>query len=109
MIEVEIGELLRHQRFVGETRTGILGGVARDVASRFDGFTNRLWIEIGGAGTALVAAEIHADAEPVILLMLDGFDLAHAGRDRQPLRHRQTGLGLGGAFFLRQRQRFRKC
>ncbi len=60
MIQVEIGDVARHQLGIGQPGGRVFRGVAGDPAGGGDGLANRLGAQVGGAGGALALAEIHA-------------------------------------------------
>ena len=76
------GQLLRHQRRIGQAGAVVFGGEAGDVERRLDRLAQRLRREIGGAGVALALADVDGDADALVAVELDGFDFVATHADR---------------------------
>jgi len=55
--------------------------IARDRQRRIHGVAHRLRRKIGGAGIAALLADVGGDAQALVAVVLDGFDLAMTHRD----------------------------
>ena len=66
MSQIKIGDLLRHQRRIGETGIFILSGVTGDAASRRHRIANGVTTKIGGAGRTLALTDIDCHPQPFI-------------------------------------------
>ncbi len=104
MVEVEIGNRVRQPVRIGETCGRILRGVAGDGERFRDGRVHRVGGEIGGARVAAPLADQHGDADPLVAVVGDGFDLAAADGDALPDRLRHLGFGRRGATGLGSRK-----
>ena len=105
MIEIQIRKLARHGLRVGEARTFVAGGVARNRAGLGHGQLHGRSAQIRGAGRALAVSEIHRDRHAAVAVVLDGVDLAQAHRDGQSLLDAGVGVGGRGTGGLGQGQR----
>ncbi len=84
VVQIEIGAIPGHQRRIGQAGAIVLGGEAGDVQRRLDRFAQCLRREIGGAGVTLALTGIDRDADALVTIELDGFDLVTAHRHRLP-------------------------
>src|SRR6185369_1529405 len=66
----------------GQAGTVVLGREAGDIERRFDGFAQGLGRKIGGAGVTLALTGIDGDADALVAIELDGFDLVATHADR---------------------------
>src|SRR5690606_25782995 len=95
---IELAQVARHQRRVGEAGSGIVFGVARDRAGLGHGRGQALLAQVGGAGAALALAEVHGDRDAAVARGFDRLDLAHAHVrvEAAILAARDLGLGRAG-------------
>ena len=105
MEEIEVAARARDELGIGEPG-GLVGrGEARDRERGsdrvFDGFRR----EIGGARVAVLLADVHADAEALVAVVLDGLDLAAPDGDALAVAFRDLGLGLARAALARALER----
>ncbi len=115
MTEIEIGDIARHQRGIGESGAIVLTGVTRDIAGRTHGFAHGFWREIGGAGGGLALTEIHGHTDAAVTMIFECLDLTQAygdGQTRLQTHARFTGaraqtLGLV-EYLLHQAFQFRR-
>src|ERR1019366_7626880 len=86
VIEIEIRDLARQRLGIGEPRTLIRRGMARNRRSLEYDLAHRRGPQIGRAGRALGLAEIHRERQASVTVILDGIDFT------EPHRHRQAAL-----------------
>jgi hypothetical protein len=102
VVEIEVGTVPGHQRRLGQAGAVVLGREAGDIERRFDRFTQRLRRKIGSAGVALALTRVDGDADTLVAVELDRFDLvathrhrlAEAFRDIDLAGRRPFGVGM---------------
>ena len=95
MPQVEIGNVAREHVLVRESGAIVGCREARDRQRGIHRVAHRLRREIGGAGVPALLADVDRDADALVAVVLDGFDLAPA--HRHGLADAFAHLGLGGA------------
>ncbi len=94
--QIEILQVLGHQRFVGQARAFILGGVLGNRQRRRHGFTNCFRPTGGSTGRAFALPGIQRDTKTLVAIEFNSFHFTLAHRRRQPLLQRHgyfTGAG----------------
>ena len=107
MEQVEVArQRLAERQVVGVGQAGgrVFGGEARDVVGGAHRLLERRAREIGGARVAAALADVDRDADRLVAVALDVFDLALAHRDRQPGAFRHLDAGIARAELLREMQ-----
>ena len=99
VVEIEIGHVLRQTVGVGQAGRLVLGGVARDGERLFDRAFQRRFRQVRGRGVAAPLADVDGDAGALVLVVLDGLDLALAHADALSDTLGNLGVGGGGALF----------
>ena len=94
---IQVGEIRRHQRGIGQPCGFVVFGVAGDGAGLLDGGIQAFFAQVGGAGAALALAEIHGHTDATVTGGFHGLHRAHAHVDVQAALFAATDLGLGGA------------
>ena len=97
VVELEVGDVAREQRGIGEPGAVVGRGVAGDRRRLGDRLAHGRGRNIRGAGRALALAEIDGDGEAAVAVVLDRVDLAHAHRRREAALQAGVGFGLAGA------------
>ena len=97
MMEIQIGQIARHQFRIGQPGILVLGGEFRDAHGFAHGLLDGVRRVVHRAGAALAAAAIDGDGKSPVALPLHRFQLPHAHGDRKALVVADRGLGLVGS------------
>ena len=92
VIEVQLRQVARHQRGIGQAGALVLGGMLGNGQGGGHGFANGRLAGGRSTGRALALADVEGDAETLITIEFDGFHLALTHRGGQPLLHRHGDL-----------------
>jgi hypothetical protein len=101
MVEIEFGQIAGHVRGISQPGKFVARGEGGNGAGLRHHRPHRLWSQVGAAGRALGAVEIHGDSQRPVALVFNGFNLAEANGDVQALLKAHVGLRLGSTRRLR--------
>ncbi|MNN22563.1 hypothetical protein D3C81_1359240 [compost metagenome] len=101
MVEVQVRQLARHQRGIGQAGAVVRGSMLGDRQRCRHGFADGVRALRRGARRALALAEIEGDAEAAVAVELHRLHLALAHAGGQPLLQRHRHLAVGRALATR--------
>src|SRR5690606_4539891 len=100
--DLRIPRIAGERVLVGQSRAGILGGVARDLPGGLHRLAQGRRGEIGGARVPAALADVDRDAEGLVAVLLERLDAALADVHRQPAAFGELGRGIARAELARE-------